>query len=203
MSDWRAITSHTFEDGYGYELFHDPEYDADWYERGFKIYATTGAGRYIPVDVSISSDTSDEENHAQNMLADAKAYLPLYLFAHSGVRVSTEPFNDPWDSGQCGFAVLEKDSDVDGDQAHLENVLELMVREFDHLLRGNVVGWRITKQKVCDSCKNIETDVIDSCTGYIGFDFKEMDQLADEVIDNINKHREAEHASRATAIGND
>jgi len=129
VSDWRAITSHTFEDGYGYELFHDPEYDADWYERGFKIYATTGAGRYIPVDVSISSDTSDEENHVQNMLADAKAYLPLYLFAHSGVRVSTEPFNDPWDSGQCGFAVLEKDSDVDGDQAHLENVLELMVRD--------------------------------------------------------------------------
>ena len=203
MSDWRAITSHTFEDGYGYELFHDPEYDADWYERGFKIYATTGAGRYIPVDVSISASDADEENHVQDLLRGAKAYLPLYLFAHSSVRVSTEPFNDPWDSGQCGFAVLEKDSDVDGDQAHLENVLELMVREFDHLLRGNVVGWRITKQKVCDSCKNIETDVIDSCTGYIGFDFKEMDQLADEVIENINKHREAEHASKSTRSSDD
>ena len=85
----------------------------------------------------------------------------------------------------------------------MELVLEKMVNEYDHLLRGNVVGWRITKQKVCDSCKHVETDVIDSCSGYIGFDFKEMDSLVEEVISNIQRHREAEHAISATAIGND
>lgn len=203
MSDYRHIVGHTFEDGYGYELFHDDEYDADWYERDFKIYATTGAGRYIPVDVSISSETADEENHVQELLKNAKAYRPLYMYAHSGVSLRTEPFGDPWDSGQVGFAVLEQDSPVDGDQAMMELVLDGMVREFDHLLRGNVVGWRITKQKVCDTCKHVETDVIDSCSGYIGFDFKEMDTLVEEVISNIERHREAEHASRATAVGND
>ena len=203
MSDWREIVSHTFEDGYGYDLFHDTDYDHDWYERGFKIYATTGAAKYIPVDVSISADTADEENHVKDMLKNAKAFSPLYLFAHSNVSIRTTPFNDPFDSGQCGFAVLEQDSPVDGDQAMMELVLEKMVNEYDHLLRGNVVGWRITKQKVCDSCKHVETDVIDSCSGYIGFDFKEMDSLVEEVISNIQRHREAEHASRATAIGND
>jgi len=203
VSDYRHIVGHTFEDGYGYELFHDDEYDVDWYERGFKIYATTGAGRHIPVDVSISSETADEENRVQELLKNAKAYRPLYMYVHSGVSVRTEPFGDPWDSGQVGFAVLEQDSEVDGEQAMMELVLESMVREFDHLLRGNVVGWKITKQKVCDACKHVETDVIDSCSGYIGFDFKEMDNLVNEVISNIEKHREAEHASRATAIGND
>lgn len=203
MSDWRKIVSHTFEDGYGYELFHEDDYDHDWYERGFKIYATTGAARYIPVDVSISADTADEENHVQDLLKNAKAYLPLYLLAHSGVSVRTTPFNDPFDSGQCGFAVLEQDSPVDGDKAMMELVLEKMVNEYDQLLRGNVVGWRITKQKVCDKCQNVETDVIDSCGGYIGFDFKEMDSLVEDVISNIQRHREAEHASRATAVGND
>jgi hypothetical protein len=203
VSDWREINAHEYEDGYGYRLFHDDSYDASDYERGFKIYATTGAGKYIPVDVSISSETADEENHVQELLKNSKAYLPLYLLAHSGVSVRTEPFNDPWDSGQCGFAVLEKDSDVDGDKAHLENVLELMVREFDHLLRGNVIAWQVTKRTVCGSCNNSSVDVIDSCGGYIGFDFKELDSLTNEVIDTINKHREAEHASKSTRSSDD
>lgn len=204
MSDWREIVSHEYEDGYGYKLFHDTEYDHDLYERGFKIYATTGASRYIPVDVSISAETADEENHVQDLLKNAKAYLPLYLLAHSGVSVRTTPFNDPWDSGQCGFAVLEQDSPVDGDQAMMELVLEKMVNEYDHLLRGNVVAWQITKMSKCDTClQSTSYDIIDSCTGYIGFDFKELDSLVEDVISNIQKHREAEHASRATAVGND
>ena len=31
------------------------------------------------------------------------ALLPVYLLDHSGVAYSTEPFSDPWDSGQVGF----------------------------------------------------------------------------------------------------
>lgn len=29
--------------------------------------------------------------------------LPLYLYVHSGMAMSTGPFNDPWDSGQMGW----------------------------------------------------------------------------------------------------
>ena len=36
--------------------------------------------------------------------------LPLYLYDHSGITMSTEPFSCPWDSGQVGyiFATEEK-----------------------------------------------------------------------------------------------
>lgn len=203
MSDWREITAHEYEDGYGYRLFHDDSYDGSDYERGFKIYATTGTARYIPVDVSINTSDADEENHINVLLSNAKAYVPLYLLAHGDVSVSTNPFHDPYDSGQCGFAVLEQDSPVDGDIAMMELVLEKMVNEYNHLLRGNVIAWQVTKRTVCESCKNSSVDVIDSCGGYIGFDFKELDSLVNEVIDVISRHREAEHASKSTRSSDD
>jgi predicted Fe-S protein YdhL (DUF1289 family) len=36
--------------------------------------------------------------------------LPLYLYDHSGITMSTTPFSCPWDSGQVGwmFVTLEK-----------------------------------------------------------------------------------------------
>ena len=204
MSDWREIIAHEYEDGYGYRIFHDDSYDSGDYERGFKVYGTLGAAKYIEVDVSISAQNADEENHIQALLKNAKAFRPLYMYVHSGVSVRTEPFGDPWDSGQCGFAVLEKDSDIEGDAAHLENVIDMMVREYDNVLRGNVVAWQITKMSKCSECKQSTSyDIIDGCGGYIGFDYKELDSLVDEVMETIKKHREAEHASTATAVGND
>ena len=204
MSDWREINAHEYEDGYGYRVFHDDSYDPSDHERGFKIYATTGAARYIPVDVSISASDADEENHVQDLLSGAKAYVPLYLLAHGDVSVSTNPFHDPYDSGQCGFAVLEQDSPIEGDAAHMELLLEQMVNEYNHLLHGNVIAWQITKMSRCNECKQSTSyDIIDSCGGYIGFDFKELDSLVNEVIDTINKHREAEHASKSTRSSDD
>jgi hypothetical protein len=35
--------------------------------------------------------------------------LPLYLYDHSGLTMSTTPFSCPWDSGQVGFIYAEKD----------------------------------------------------------------------------------------------
>ena len=31
--------------------------------------------------------------------------LPLYLYDHSGITISTGPFSCPWDSGQVGYIV--------------------------------------------------------------------------------------------------
>src|SRR5574344_1075922 len=31
--------------------------------------------------------------------------LPLYVYDHSGICMSTTDFNDPWDSGKVGFIV--------------------------------------------------------------------------------------------------
>lgn len=206
MTDWREIISKEFDDGFGYRLFHD-EYDHDMYERGFKIYATRGAAKYIPVDVFINAEDADEENHLSNMLKNAVAYTPLYMYAHGAVSVSTVPFADPFDSGQCGFAVLEQEEGVSWGPEAIET-LKFMVKEYDSVLRGHVVGWSISKRSTCDKCNHTNVDVIDSCGGYIGYNYKDLDVLIEqEVMPIIEHHRnrmkEAEHASTATAVGND
>ena len=206
MTDWREITSKEFDDGYGYKVIHD-EYAPEYYDRQFKIYATRGAAKYIPVDVCINAEDAEEENHLNDKLKSAVAYVPLYLFAHSNVSVSTEPYNDPWDSGQCGFAVLEQEEGVSWGPEAVET-LKAMVREYDAVLRGNVVGWQITKRETCDKCMHENVEVVESIGGYINFNFKDIDNLIEqEILPMIENHRsalkEAEHASTATAIGND
>lgn len=37
------------------------------------------------------------------------AMLPLYLYDHSGITMSTGPFSCPWDSGQVGWIYLSKE----------------------------------------------------------------------------------------------
>lgn len=35
--------------------------------------------------------------------------LPLYLYDHGGITISTRPFSCPWDSGQVGYIYASKD----------------------------------------------------------------------------------------------
>lgn len=35
--------------------------------------------------------------------------LPLYAYIHSGIALSLHPFSCPWDSGQAGYILVNKD----------------------------------------------------------------------------------------------
>jgi len=36
-------------------------------------------------------------------------YFPIYLYDHSGLTISTQPFNDRWDSGLLGYIYVTKE----------------------------------------------------------------------------------------------
>jgi len=36
-------------------------------------------------------------------------YLPIYIYAHGGISLSTTPFSCPWDSGHVGYIYASKD----------------------------------------------------------------------------------------------
>jgi hypothetical protein len=40
---------------------------------------------------------------------DLAVCLPVYMYEHSGIAVSTKPFSCPWDSGQIGFIFVSKE----------------------------------------------------------------------------------------------
>jgi hypothetical protein len=106
--------------------------------------------------------------------------LPLYVYEHGGITMSTGKFSCPWDSGQVGwiYCTLEKgrkewpkDEDPLYETAIIEKItkhLQSEVEIYDHYIQGNC--WQFQLQKHgSDEGEFIEED---SCGGFIG-DVKE------------------------------
>ena len=89
--------------------------------------------------------------------------LPVYMLDHSGVALSTEPFDDPWDSGRVGIIAVEK-SEMSkyflSEKQAIEN-LKSEVKTYSQYLNGEVYGYVI---------EGAEDEELDSCWNFIGFD---------------------------------
>ena len=116
--------------------------------------------------------------------------LPLYLLDHSGITISTENFNDKWDSGQVGWIVAkpEKVKEAFGDnspesvQKARKNLIE-EVRIYDQFLRGACWGYEFGD---------------DSCWGFFGDNLEETGiamYLPEEAHDQLNEAWENRHAA--------
>ena len=89
--------------------------------------------------------------------------LPVYLYDHSGLCLSTSPFSCPWDSGQVGFVAIRK-KDWSIKDGNWVDYLNSIIKVQDYYINGNVFGF----------IKETEDgEWIDYCWGYIGDDFKE------------------------------
>lgn len=111
-------------------------------------------------------------------LSKKKGYtsLPLYLYDHSGLTISTTPFSCPWDSGLLGFIwVKNKDACSKHGWAKLTRTrreeiiktLEAEVRLYDTYLRGDTFRFDTYEDGVLK----------DSCGGFYGTDHKESGLL--------------------------
>lgn len=121
--------------------------------------------------------------------------LPLYLYDHGGITISTSPFGCQWDSGQIGwiFVSKEKVKKEYGVKKITEDIikrvtlsLEIEVDEYDDYLTGNIYGYKVSKIVKCDlGCEHEEK--IDSCWGFHGIDYCE-----EEGMEVINRYTEKE-----------
>jgi hypothetical protein len=115
-------------------------------------------------------------------LQEISAYwLPVYLYDHSGITISTKPYTCPWDSGQIGviYVSWEKAKAEFGPcpKRKALKCLESEIREYDDYLTGNVYGYCIIDN---------EGNEIDSCWGYYGNPEESgLLQAAKESIDYI------------------
>lgn len=122
---------------------------------------------------------------------NAVAVLPLRLYDHSGISISTSsgyPFNCPWDSGMVGFiyATREAVEKMNGWKkmtkrrvAKVVEILESEVKVYDQYLRGDVYGFILKKPaRTCPECGHeVEDEADDSCWGFFGSDHKESGLL--------------------------
>lgn len=150
-------------------------------------------GRYDLGDkVEFSADDfggwDEMEEHIKKELG-AVVVLPLYLYDHSGIAISTGSFvgrcvHAEWDSGRIGFVYATKE-DIRKNWVvkrvskqlieDTERILKGEVKCYDDYVQGNVYGFTI---------EDDEGNVIDSCGGYIGEDYyDEMVKEAQHTVD--------------------
>jgi len=93
--------------------------------------------------------------------------LPLYLYDHSGITISTSPFDCRWDSGQVGFIFVSKHKiKKEGiDETKVEEYLKGEVETYDKYLTGEVYGFTIYEIEICNKGHEHKTFV----EGYGGF----------------------------------
>jgi len=128
-------------------------------------------------------------------------FLPLYLYDHGGITISTGPFSCPWDSGQVGWAYIShadirkeygvkcvrhcyrdhngknRGKAIDVAKALLKSEVE----EYDDFLTGNVYGYVV---------KDKDGESLDSCWGFFGdvkYAISEAKSAADGKITAIRK----------------
>ena len=115
--------------------------------------------------------------------------LPLYLYDHSGITISTSAFSCPWDSGQVGIihvsaAKIRTEFGDNGEKARdkARAYLKSEVAVYDQFNRGEVYGYIIERSETCDHCGKEQWETVDSCWGFYGADPRE-----NGIIGNIDK----------------
>ncbi len=106
--------------------------------------------------------------------------MTLYLYDHSGITMSTNPYYCPWDSGQVGWIYADRQAieaafgEMSTETVNkAKEILKSEVKLYDHYLTGEVYGYRLFER---------DTE-IDSCWGFIGDIRDVQDQIKDYLPD--------------------
>lgn len=145
------------KDGYILKIFYDesPESPREWDNLGTLIFVNK------PRSLGDYSDPGADIEAAKSALIR----LPIYIYIHSGIAISTAPFSCHWDSGFLGYyyvtreKVISKHGEVTPENIQTaENRARAELEAFGIYLSGDVYGFTIEKAG----------EVIDSRWGYYG-----------------------------------
>jgi hypothetical protein len=168
---------------FGYPTWFGEKHKAEWNHDRDYYKSEIDKGYYID-EILENASMSDCEKLLENKIV----ILPLYLYDHSGITMSTGSFNDRWDSGQVGFIYatydeikkefgVEKVTDNEIKRAY--EILEGEVKTYDDYLTGNVYGFNFYDFD----------DILDSCYGYYPNHDKsyaeEQKDMVNEIVDNV------------------
>lgn len=142
-------------------------------------------------------------------LYDYALLLPLYLYDHSILRISTNSFigraqHAEWDSGQVGFIYVSKEQ-VKKEwewekiskkrEQKLYGILESEVKTYDQYLAGDVYRYSVLGE---------EGEEIDSCGIFYGYDEEEsglLEYAKDSIDYHIKQLEQKESNARKLAFG--
>ena len=118
---------------------------------------------------------------------DVVRIMPLYLYDHSGISISTSreyPFNCPWDSGQVGFVFITAETAMREygyknqlgmrEHKHLTDLIDGEVNLYNQYLTGDVWSCVITD----------EDDEVVDCDSIYGYD--EAESTTEGMLARLN-----------------
>jgi hypothetical protein len=178
-SSVEIIKSFQFEDKV-VEIVIDPDPDnpRDWCNEGV-LWAWSGRYRIGDGDVERQGITYYKDDFARHKFKNYNAVateiykqtkaiivLPVYLYVHSGMCLSTSPFSCPFDSGQVGVIWMPRGWLEQVGYKRLtkrvikqaEDILDSEIKALDAYLQGAVYGWRVYTNG----------ELVDYCSGYYG-----------------------------------
>jgi len=127
--------------------------------------------------VCASDPDAIPQEHIDRILEKHAVMLPLYVYEHGGITMSTGRFSCPWDSGQAGWIYTTREqvqTEFCGDVQAAERCLRGEVEEYDSFLTGDVWGFTV---------EDTDGEEIESCWGFYGYDYCEQEARA--VVDSI------------------
>lgn len=144
-------------------------------------FAVRKSCKYADNEANLELEFCSREDDEKALNADKNiiAYLPVYVYDHSGVCMNTTGFSCPWDSGRIGWIVCTRESlrRIGFDswkritKKRRKAILEWLRREvetYSAYMSGEVYGFQITENADPDDPERGE--IVDSCWGYYGDD---------------------------------
>lgn len=166
-----------------YNLFdHEQKYMGERLE-----YATYFNDQYNVLEPTEYELTDNEIDRVIKWVEKNIIMLPIYVYEHSGIALSTGGFSCPWDSGQAGFIYTDKKRarewlGVKSITKQVEKkIIEMLSRQvayMNDLAQGNVYGF------VWD---------FGGCGGYVGDSFDDMYREAQTEIDYYIEQETKKH----------
>jgi len=181
-------------------IFNDetPESPRQWDNLGTMIcrHKRYDLGDANDLDFSNCSSWADDEKVIKSKFGSDAIMLPLYMYDHSGITMSTTPFSCSWDSGRVGTIVVSREEIrkewnikriTAKRQAQMEEILKGEVKTYDQYLTGDVYGYEIVENMVADDGEEYE-EHRDSSWGHYGLDG--LDREVGKML--IGYHKEQE-----------
>lgn len=148
------------------------------------VNLTVDGKEYKNVPPSAILDTIADEltvEQCQKLLVDDVFSLPVWIYEHSGITIScgerTHPYNDEWDSGQLGWALIDRETvetnwpDAGDWKTKAAEVIESVVEMYDQYLTEDI--WRYTlyeADEIPEDGAEPAWNEIDSCSEFYGSD---------------------------------
>jgi hypothetical protein len=112
--------------------------------------------------------------------------LPLYLYDHSGITISTSPFSCRWDSGQIGYIFVSKDK-IKKEGMDEDKVIEYLKNEvttYDQYITGDMYRYTIYEIETCSLGHQHKT-FVEGCGSFFGEE--EAEKEGQEVLRSLEK----------------